>query len=101
MHFTLAFVTAALVTLTIAIPWPLPPRSEHHQYICTGGVGPVCCTRSTTGLSGFMFGQTCAHYAPSQGCIAPSKVFCCPVAPVFGFPVPVPPLPCIAATHKK
>ncbi|KAF9070521.1 hypothetical protein BDP27DRAFT_1362594 [Rhodocollybia butyracea] len=51
MQFTLAFVTAALVTLTVAVPQvppaPTPPSgTPSFVYTCTDGAAPMCCTSS-------------------------------------------------------
>ncbi|KAF9059532.1 hypothetical protein BDP27DRAFT_1407578 [Rhodocollybia butyracea] len=110
MRFTLAaFVTAALVTLTVAVPQlpplpipvpplplPLPiPRSEPGLYTCTGGVAPVCCTNSIVLPGGGIAGEGCAVYKPFGVCASPSQIFCCENL-AFGFGGP-----CVAATLEE
>ncbi|KAF9073697.1 hypothetical protein BDP27DRAFT_1399963 [Rhodocollybia butyracea] len=93
MRFTLAFVAAALVAFTVAVPAvpdPLPPlpvpappavpglpRSEPGLYTCAGDVDPVCCNYSLVLPSGAIAGQSCQVYQPFKECESPSQIFCC------------------------
>ncbi|KAF9059535.1 hypothetical protein BDP27DRAFT_1431245 [Rhodocollybia butyracea] len=90
MHFTLAFVTAALVTLTVAVP-AFPPTGPT-QYTCADQVAPVCCTNSVVFPGGGIAGEGCADYYPSASCPSPGQVFCCQNT-AFGFSAP-----CVAAS---